>query len=421
MELSTQGLPLSQRAMRANISPISWLLSKALEHPNMISLAAGFVDGGGLPSGPIARICAELLADGGRSMAALNYGTTAGSPLLRELLAEQLRKEGLSSAKPEDLIISNGGQQSLFTLTDATVDPGDIVLVEDPTYFVYLDVLRAAGARVIGVTTDEYGLVPEALEERLEELHQSGERHRLRLIYLMSYYTNPKGVNLPWERRKRIDEIVRAELERGDSFLVVEDAAYRELRLEGPDEPFLKSLDPENERIIVVGTFSKAFAPGLRLGWCMGPPWVLDRMARLKGNQDFGSSNFSQAIMAHAMQEGSSVDAAENFRSRYRSKRDALVNAMREFWPPEAQIIEPHGGLYAWASLPGIDTDPESEFFNRLFEKEVLYVPGKYCFCEETQGPRPKDSMRLSYGVASEELLREGARRMGEVIADMMP
>lgn len=117
--------------MRANESPISALLTKALEHPNLISLAAGFVDGEGLPSGSISRICTELLADGGRAMAALNYGTTAGSPLLRELLAAQLRQEGLDFADPADLIISNGGQQSLFTLTDATVDPGDIVLLED--------------------------------------------------------------------------------------------------------------------------------------------------------------------------------------------------------------------------------------------------------------------------------------------------
>lgn len=407
--------------MRANESPISALLTKALEHPNLISLAAGFVDGEGLPSGSISRICTELLADGGRAMAALNYGTTAGSPLLRELLAAQLRQEGLDFADPADLIISNGGQQSLFTLTDATVDPGDIVLLEDPTYFVYLDVLRAAGAKVIGVKTDEFGMIPEALEERLEELHKSGERHRLRLLYLMSYYTNPKGVNLPWERRQRIDEIVRREWDRADPFLLVEDAAYRELRLEGPNEPFIKSLDPGNERTVVVGTFSKAFAPGLRLGWCMGPNWVLERMARLKGNQDFGSSNFSQAIMATAMQEGFAIDAAENFRRRYTSKRDALVGAMKEFWPAEVNIIEPHGGLYAWASLPGIDTDPGSEFLEKLLEKEVLYVPGKYCFCEDTQGPRPKDCMRLSYGVASEDRLREAARRMGEVITEMMP
>lgn len=410
--------PLSARALRAKESPISWLMARALEVPGIISLAAGFVDGEGLPAAELARLCAGLLGDPQSARSVLNYGTTAGSPRLRTALAARLAAQGLPAASPADLMITNGGQQSLFTIADAVLDPGDIVLVEDPTYFVHLDVLRAAGARVVGVATDDDGLVPEALEERLAGLRRSGERARLRLVYIMSYYTNPKGVNLPAERRRRIAGILRAEMERGAPFLTVEDAAYRDLRLDGPEEPFLKAGDPGNDFIALVGTFSKAFSPGLRLGWCHVPPWLRERLIRLKGNQDFGSSNFAQELMARALEEGLYEEAATRFRRRYREKRDAMAAALRGTWPSGVHIIEPRGGLYAWAEIPGIDTGPGGAFFSRVVEEGVLYVPGEYCFCAEPQAPRPNNSMRLSFGVAPPDRIHEGITRMARVIGE---
>lgn len=412
-----QSIPLSTRAQRTLPSPISWLMKKTIEDPEILSLAAGFVDQQTLPDDLIQDAITKVFSQPATAKASLQYGATSGLQKLRRLHAKRLESQGLKNVDPENLLISNGGQQSLFTITDVLVDPGDVVLVEDPTYFVYMDVVRSSGARVLGVTTDDEGIVPESLLERFEQLHREGIRDRLRILYVMSYYSNPKGCNMSYERRKRIYEIFKAECERGGNFALVEDASYYDLCLEGKQEPYIKSFEPENELICVTGTFSKALAPGLRLGWAYLPPEIHEACARQKGNQDFGSSNLSQNILAALLESGGYEVAAARFRKVYLDKRNALLEALKEYWPADTQILYPYGGLYVWVQLPGINTDPGSDFFNAVLKEKVLYVPGFYCFCDETQLPKPTNSMRTCYGVIEIDPMREAVRRMGKAIA----
>lgn len=411
----SSSFPFSARALRTGDSPISWLMKLAIEDPEMLSLAAGFVDGTTLPEDLLREGISQVFRDEASGKAALQYGGTAGLKELREELARKLESQGIPNVDPECLVISNGGQQSLFTITEVLVDPGDIVLVEDPTYFVYMDVLQASGARSMGVTTDGEGIVPEALEERFAQLREQGLRDRLKILYVMSYYTNPKGTNMSRGRREAIMEIYRRELERGPSFVLIEDACYRDLCLDGDEEPYLKAWDGENETVFTSGTFSKAFAPGLRLGWSYMPPALHQAFCRQKGAQDFGSSNMNQRIMAERLRSGAYDRAAERFRDRYRLKRDAALEAIAEYWPEDTELVSPMGGLYIWARMPGIDTDPGSPFFEAALKAKVLYVPGYYCYCGETQDPKPTDTMRLCYSYIDIKPMREAIRRLGDV------
>ncbi len=416
MTVATQKeYPWSARAERTGDSQISWLLQYAIEIPGMLSLAAGLVDQTTLPEDLLREAIDKVFENPDSGRSALQYGGTAGLLELRQLMAKKLEKQGLRNVDPDCMVISNGGQQSLFTITECFVDPGDVVLVEDPTYFVYTDTLQAAGARVLGVTTDEEGIVPEALEERFEQLHKEGLRNRLKILYVMSYFSNPKGCNMSEERRRRVYDVYRREADRAGNFVLIEDASYRDLFLEGKDEPFIKSFDPDNEYVFTCGTFSKALAPGLRLGWSYMPKELQVALCRQKGNQDFGSTNMNQRILRALLESGSYEVAADRFRSRYRAKRDALLEAIEEFWPKETYVLKPMGGLYIWVKLPGINTDPGGQFFEEALREKVLYVPGAYCFCKETQEPKPHNAMRTCYGVIDIEPMREAVRRLGDV------
>ncbi len=419
MSVVTSNLPFNSRAQRTGDSPIAGLMKKTVEDPEILSLAAGFVDQPTLPNDLMKKAIDDLFSESSTAQRALQYGITPGLRDLRLALAARLEKLGIENVDPECIVISNGGQQSLFTVTETMVDVGDVVLVEDPTYFVYMDVLNAAGAKVMGVSTDEEGMVPEALEARLKEIKAAGLRDRLKILYVMSYYANPKGCNMSEERRRKLYEIYTRECDANGQFLLIEDASYRDLYLEGKDEPYIKSFDKNNELVFTQGTFSKAFAPGLRLGWSYMPPSVHQAVCRQKACQDFGSSNMNQSLMANLLKSGSYEVAAERFRDRYRKKRDVMINALKEYWPDDTDILYPFGGLYVWVSIPGIDTDPGSEFLNKVLEKKVLYVPGYYCFCEDTQEPKPTNSMRLCYGSVGIDEMPEALKRMGEVIKAM--
>lgn len=411
--------PLSSRGLRTDDSQISWMLKYTIEDPEILSLAAGLVDQPTLPNDLLRDAFEKVFSSESSAKSSLQYGATAGLLELRQLLAKRLEKQGLSNVDPECIVISNGGQQSLFTMTEVMVDPGDIVLVEDPTYFVYMDVLKSAGAKTIGLATDDEGIIPEALEARFEELHKNGLRDKLKVLYVMSYYTNPKGSNMSEERRRKIYDIYRKEVERGGMFLLMEDASYRDLWLEGKDEPFLKTWDPDNEYVFVSGTFSKALAPGLRLGWSYMPKPLHTALCRQKGNQDFGTSNLTQRILFEIMKSGAYDTAAERFRDRYLKKRDTLLAAIGEFLPADTQILRPKGGLYVWVQHPEINTDAKSPFFNEMLKEKVIYVPGQYCYCGEPQQPRPNNAMRTCYGLIGMEEMKEAIRRMGAVIERM--
>jgi 2-aminoadipate transaminase len=300
------------------------------------------------------------------------------------------------------------------------LDPGDICLVAAPTYFVFLGVLDGVGARAIPVATDAGGMRPDALEATLSQLEAAGELDRVKLIYLVSYYENPSGVSLAAERRRPIVELARR-FSKNHKLYVLEDAAYRELRYDGPTLPSVWSCDPRREHVILAQTFSKSFSPGLRVGYGVVPRELLGPLCDRKGNEDFGSANFNQHLLATVFDEGLYEPHVEEVRRAYQAKRDAmLAAAARDFADlPGVSWFRPHGGLYVWMSLPEhIDTGFTGELFRRAVKTEgVMYVPGELCHAPAPDtGRRPQNHMRLSFGVQDAAGIGEGMQRLARAV-----
>lgn len=407
---------LSRRAFAAGGQPIGALMHKALSRPELISLAAGFVDQSSLPVEAVGEAWRAVAAEPSAAHAALQYGTTAGYRPLRELLlAAQRRRDGEPAAwtdvAPEQVLVTSGSNQLLYLLTETLCDPGDIVLCVAPTYFVYLGMLRNLGVRGIGIPADDDGLDPAALDRCLQQLSDAGELHRVKAAYVVSYFDNPSGTTLAAARRPAIVEIVRR-WSRERKIYVLEDCAYRELRFAGDDLPSLKAHDTADEHVILTDTFSKSFSPGVRVGWAFLPRELVGPLHDVKGNIDFGAPNWNQHVMYEAVRSGAAAAQAEKLRSVYRTKRDAMLTALDAHFGdvPEARWKRPDGGLYVWLRLPpGVDAGLESPLFEAALDEGVLYVPGGYSYAE-AGAPAARNTMRLSFGVQTPARIAEGIR-----------
>jgi len=402
---------LSQRARWAAGQPISDLMHRALAHPELISLAAGFVDQESLPVEAV-RIGAEtVLSDPVRARAALQYGTTPGyQPLREQLLARLKAADGNPACEAnlavEQVLITAGSNELLFLLADILIDPGDIVLCGAPCYFVFLGIVNNQGGRSVAVEVDEQGMVPESVDATLARLAAAGQLDRVKAIYVTSYFDNPSSVTVSHERRPKLVEIAQRwsrHESRKEPIYIVEDAAYRELCYDGDDVPSLRAFDESGETVIVTGSFSKSLSPGLRVGFGVLPHSLVEAVLNQKGNIDFGAPNFSQQIVHAVLERGLYEPHIAQLRERYREKRDAMLEAAEKFLRPieGASWLRPLGGLYVWLSLPkSVDTGPHGTLFDRTLEEGALYVPGEYCHPTEPHDP-PRNQIRLSFGVQS--------------------
>jgi 2-aminoadipate transaminase len=402
----------SSLARRSSDPPISWLMKTALERPHLISLAAGFTDNATLPVAEVSAILRELLRHPSAARAALQYGTTAGSVALRAELARRCRQQDCrGNISAADIIITNGSQQLLYILSEILGDTGDIVLVEDPTYFVYLGIVEAMGLRAFGF----HGVA--ALAARLEWLKRRGWLPRLKLLYLVTYFRNPTGHTWSLDEKREALAIVRHyERAAGHPIYLLEDAAYRDLRFAGNDVPSFRSLDAH--RVLYTNTLTKPFATGLKLGYGVLPPPVMRHALRAKGNHDFGSANFLQVILARTLADGLYDRHLPVIAAAYRRKRDAMVRALDVHFPSSARYETPGGGLYVWVELePRIQTGAKSRLFRRALEAGVFYVPGELCYATDPTRPVPRHGMRLSFGASSVAQIGQGVRRLAGAIA----
>jgi 2-aminoadipate transaminase len=420
-------LRLSAKAQRTTDSPINALISAKLSNPDLINFAAGLVDEPTLPVEEVREITQKLFAESGRGRRVLQYGTAIGLRDLRRALVAHL--ERLDGKRPgelglcaDDILLSTGSQQALYLIADVLLDPGDIVITANPSYFVFTGALQALGARVLAVPMDDEGMDVGAVERLLEELKKEGLLERVKFIYCTSFFDNPTGLSLSTPRRKRLVELVR-EVGASHRILILEDAAYRELRYDGPSLPSIKSFDPANEYTIITQTFSKPFAPGIKLGYTAMPPDLIDQVLRQKGNHDFGSSNLCQEIALEAMAGGSYVTHLEVLKEEYRRKRDATLAALRENLTETAELhwTHPDGGIYVWLTLPkSVDTSREGKLFERCVKHGVLYVPGAYSFHPDENGRTPNHHMRLCFGQVRMEEIRPGIERLAGAIKEAM-
>jgi 2-aminoadipate transaminase len=398
-------------------------MSLALENPGIISLAAGFVDPKSLPVAATEQAVRDILTHPDEAQAVLQYGTTIGDSGLRGLLIRMMeRQEGVPPGTFADAVdrtvITTGSAQLIYLICEALLDEGDIVLVESPTYFVFLGPVETRGGRAIRIPIDEHGLKLDSLETTFQELERNGLLDRVKFVYSIPEHANPTGISLAAERRAPLVEMVRR-WSKHQRIYLLEDAAYRGLSFDDVEPPTLWGLDPEAETVIHARTFSKTFSPGLKTGYGILPKSLVEPILRLKGNHDFGSSNVNQKILARALADGKYETQVEILVGVYRRKRDVFLKALDEFCGPlrpQMSWTQPKGGLFVWMSAPSdVDTGFSGALFQRCLAEGVIYVPGEFAFAPEPD-PVPKNQMRLSFGVPDEANLIEGARRLAAAL-----
>lgn len=416
MSLSTSFL--SQRATQAQGQPISSLMSQALANPDLVSLAAGFVDNATLPT-EVARAAFErVFASKASAQAALQYGTTPGLPALREQILQRfIRRDGIDSVELEQVVLTAGSNQLLHLVAETLLNPRDIVLCTSPTYFVFMGALSNIGASSVGVASDEAGMIPESLEEAFQSLEAAGELGRVKAIYLVPYFDNPRGVCMTADRLAQVVEIAKR-WSKQHRIAVVEDAAYRELRYAGADFPSARTFDEEGDTVIMTGTFSKSFSPGVRVGWGALPRHLAQGVCNQKGNIDFGSPNFNQHLMNEVLASDDYDQHVSRLQQAYAEKLQAMLAAAEQFFSdiPGVSWTRPEGGLYVWLTLPEtIAATTDGDLWNAAIEQGVLYVPGEYCY--PTAGePVCKNTIRLSFGVQSPKEITAGMRMLADAV-----
>ncbi len=403
----------SSLGLRSHPPTIARLMSMALENPALLSLAAGFTDNRTLPVAAVQAAVAALATRDGEPEF-LQYGSNQGRPGLRRLLAERLARlepERDATTLAGELFVTNGSQQALYLAMQVLCEPGDIVLVDRPSYFVYLEMLAGLGVKARSLPVDADGrLDAAALRALLRAAKASGEAARFKAVYFVSYFSNPSGRSLSASEKTALGEILAEE---GLILPAVEDAAYRELYYREPaPAPSVLSLRAWSRfPRLYLSTLTKPFASGLKVGYgvCTDADWRA-RMLHVKGHQDFGSANFNQALCEHVLGNGEFDAQLARIRPAYEAKMRALNAAferegLRELgWSWEV----PSGGLYLWLRAPaGLDTGMESPFCHQCIAAGVLYVPGDLCFGDDP----PRNHVRTSFGVLAEPELAEAARR----------
>jgi 2-aminoadipate transaminase len=412
---------LSQMGQRTAEPPISWLMQAALSRPKLISLAAGFTDNASLPVGEVRKLLDGILRKSQTGQAALQYGSTAGDAALRQLTARHLQKldeAGAKSYAPERALITSGSQQFLYMTLEALCDEGDIILVEDPTYFVFLSILQSHGLQARGVKLERNGLDLAHLESVLISLKRSGQLRRVKALYLVSYFQNPSGVTTSFEKKQAALKLLKKfEHAAGHPIYLVEDAAYRELRFTGDDVPSALTIPNATQRVIYTSTYTKPFASGARVGFGILPEPLFTAVQRIKGNHDFGTANLMQQLLSRALASGVFDQHVKRLRKRYTQKARVMKQALAEHFPQNVEIWESNGGLYFWARLPKkVSSGMKSKVFQAALKNDVLYVPGELCYADDSARKKPDHEMRLSFGSASEENIRKGIARLGKVL-----
>ncbi|GAB4098119.1 PLP-dependent aminotransferase family protein [Sinomonas halotolerans] len=390
---------LSDRVRSARPSEVRKVF-RAAQRPGIISFANGapFLDG--LPFEKLAEDAHRILAEQGS--AALQYGPGDGIPALRSHIVEIMRLEGID-ARPEQVIVTAGSQQALDIAARVTVNPGEVVLAEGPSYAGGMAVFTSLEAEIIHVPSDHDGLIPDELEKAIAEVRCSGRV--VKGLYTIPNFQNPGGVNLSSERRTRIGEICR-----DAGLLIFEDNPYGLLGFDGSTLPAIQPQFPDIT--LYFGSFSKMFAPGLRLGWVLAPDWL---HAHLLNTAETGALNpavFNQLMMSAYLDDPSWKTTLDAYRGIYRAKFEALVETLAECMPEGTQWNQPTGGFYLWITMPQ-DIDTEKLVYEAI-ERGVVYVPGTAFFTDGSG----RNELRMSFCLPPLEDIRRGARILGELFTE---
>lgn len=389
-------------AARANAMTASEIraLFAVASRPEVVSLAGGMPYVSALPLEAIAQTAATMIKE--RGAAALQYGSGQGDVDLRAQICDVMELSGIH-AHPDDVVVTTGSQMALDLVVRVFCDPGDVVLVESPSYVGALGVFQAYQCDVVHVAMDEQGLVPEALTEAIAAVRAAGKRPKL--IYTIPSFHNPAGVTQGVERRREVLEVAQSA-----GILLLEDDPYGLLGFDGSVPRAIRADDPEG--VVYLGSFSKTIAAGLRVGWALAPHGVREKLVLAAESAVLCPSNFAQLTVSDYLRTQPWLDQVKVFRELYRERRDALLTAMDHYLPAGTTWTVPEGGFYSWVTLPeGLDA---TAMLPRAVASLVAYVPGTGFFVDG-QG---RQSLRLSYCYPEPERITEGVRRLGGVIEE---
>ena len=370
---------------------------KLLTNPNTISFAGGNPANSALESDVIARLCGKVLAENGTQI--LQYGQTEGYAPLRESAAKFYERNGIH-VQPSQLLPVTGSTQAMDLICKALIDPGDVILVENPSFLGNLQCMKLYQAKLVPVESDDNGLMLDKLEEAMKE-------HHPKMLYVIPHFQNPTGKTLAADRRKPI-----AELAAKYGVVVAEDDPYRDLRYEGEGAPAIKSYDKEGW-VVFLGSFSKIISPGLRVGYMVGNPRILRKCTMGKQSADVHTGNLNQAIVDQFLRRNLLPDHISAICKSYKAQMEAMLDELAAF-PEGTKYVRPEGGLFIWVELPeGIDC---KALLDKAVERHVAYVPGTHFYAHGGH----ENTFRLNFSNSTIDQIHTGMKVLREIIEEAL-
>jgi len=393
----------SARSKSLKSSEIRELL-KLTQTPGFISLAGGLPNPQAFPVDIIHECIEKVFKTNIHN--ALQYGTTEGLPLLRNVLAQRMRDKKGIDCELHDILITSGAQQALSFVAFNLLDPGDTYITSAPTYLGALQAFHAYQGNCECIPMNDEGIDIESLRRNLKRLHRTGITPKF--LYAVATFQNPSGESISLEHRKELIEIASEY-----DFLIIEDDPYSELVFEGEPIPSIKSLDTKG-RVIYIGTFSKVLAPGFRLAWVIASEEIINKFALTKQSSDLCSNMFIQYVAYEYIKGGYLDTQIQHIKQLYRHKRDVMIKALEDYFPKGAKWTVPGGGMFLWVTLPkNVNT---RLMFKRAVANKVAYVVGDAFYPDSSN----YNSMRLNFSYAEDDVMREGIKRLADVIKEEM-
>lgn len=382
-------------------------LFAAASRSDIISLSGGMPDIRNLPLDIVSQVAADAVRIEG--VAALQYGNTTGREETKQVVCRLMEDLGIS-IRPDAVTITTGAQQALDLIAKTFINPGDIIITEGPTYLGALQAFSAYQPSILTIPFDDEGMQTQLLEQELERLvaQSPNGKHGVKFLYTIPNFQNPGGVTMSLARRKHLLELAHRY-----QLLVVEDDPYSRLRYSGEPVPPLRSMD---ENVVYLGTVSKVFAPGLRTGWIIAPRPVLDKINMVKQGTDLCGSALNQVIVEHYFNDTDWRGELQKMCVLYTERRDAMLQALEDFFPPEATWTHPEGGLFVWVTLPQYVNTPQ--LLSVALDKGVTFVPGDGCY--PGGSGMGLNALRIAFCYEKPDSIREAIRRLGVVIEERL-
>ncbi|MBT9139259.1 MAG: 2-aminoadipate transaminase [Syntrophomonadaceae bacterium] len=372
---------------------------KLTEQPDVMSFAGGFPSAEFFPMEKIAEVMHELIKEEGKS--ALQYGPTEGNLELRKYLAEKMTGEGMPSGV-DNLLITNGSQQGMDLLAKVFVNPGDLVIVEEPGYVGGLGAIHNYQGDRVAIPLDAEGIRTDLLAVRLRKMQMVGRTPKF--AYLVPNFQNPTGISMSLERRKKMLELAREY-----NFMIIEDNPYGEIRFEGEPVQSIKSMDTEG-RVIYLGSFSKTFIPGIRVGWIVAEETLVQKIACAKQATDLCSNSLGQRLAFRFAASGYIEQHVSSLISLYKAKRDLMLSCFEQHFPEDVTWTRPEGGFFVWVTLP--EGMSAREVLLKAVNRKVAFVDGAGFFVNNNG----KNTARFAFSEASEEKIARGMKILGELM-----